>query len=302
LSKDKNMEAQGSLTAIGAASARAAHLLIDAEPKIFRDDFALRFCGFEGESFLRDHLDGMLAELSGMIGAENAQIISCSVRGTVILRSRLSEDAFERARARGIRRFVSLGAGLDSFAWRYPGLADEIEVYEIDHPASQQWKRERLNALGVAQPRNLRFLPVDFESETLLEGLRKGGFPMDKPAFLSWLGVVTYLHRETALDTLRQVAMLAPGSEIALTFMVPEKLLSDMDKQVFAVTAAGAAARGEPLLSFFEPQELMAELREMGFTHIEHLGPEVADKTYFAGRSDGLRAAGMEQTMLARVA
>jgi hypothetical protein len=83
--------------------------------------------------------------------------------------------------------------------------------------------------------------------------------------------------------------------------MVPERLMSEVDKQVFRMTSAGATARGEPLLSFFEPEELMAELREMGFTHIKHLGPEVADKTYFAGRSDGLRAAGMEQTMLARV-
>jgi len=295
------MEAQGSLTAIGAASARAAHLLIDAEPKIFRDDFALRFSGFEGETSLRDHLEGMQAQLTIAIGAENARTLSCTVRSAILLRSRLSEDAFERARRRGVTRLVSLGAGLESFAWRYPELADEVEVFEIDHPASQEWKRQRLDALGVAQPRNLKFLPVDFENETLIEGLRKGGFPMDKPAFLSWLGVVTYLQRETALDTLKQVAMLAPGSEIAFTFMVPERLMSDVDREVFQMTSAGATARGEPLLSFFEPEELMAELRDMGFTHIEHLGPEVADRTYFAGRSDGLRAAGMEQTMLARV-
>jgi methyltransferase (TIGR00027 family) len=109
---------------------------------------------------------------------------------------------------------VILGAGLDSFAWRHPDLAEGVEVYEIDHPASQEWKRRRLRELRIKRPPNLTFNPIDFEKQTLTDGLRETGFPLEKPAFFSWLGVTQYLKRSTALSTLKQVGTLGQGTEI----------------------------------------------------------------------------------------
>jgi methyltransferase (TIGR00027 family) len=295
------MEAQASITAIGVAKMRAAHLLLDEDPTIFRDDFALRFSGSDSEASLRADTSAMLAEVASNVGPEVARRIFQATRATMAMRSRYTEDALSRAIAGGITRYVILGAGLDSFAWRHPHLASAVEVIEIDHPASQQWKRRRLEELGIGQPPNLIFLPIDFEKQTLLDGLRDGGCPLEKPAFFSWLGVTQYLTRETVLGTFKQVGALPTGTEISFTFIVPQTLLAGDDQRFLAMAAGGAAARGEPWVTFFEPVELTSHLRELGFTRIEHFSPGDANIRYFAGRRDGLRAPGLEHVMLAQV-
>jgi methyltransferase (TIGR00027 family) len=292
---------KASFTAIGAAEMRAAHLLLDEDPKILRDDFALRFSGSDSEASLREDTDTMLAEVAAKVGSDVAQQVFQATRAVMIVRSRYTEDALSRAIAGGITRYVILGAGLDSFAWRNPHLAATVEIFEIDHPASQQWKRLRLQDLGIDQPSNLTMLPIDFEKQTLLKGLRDGGCPLEEPAFFSWLGVTQYLTREAVLGTFKQVATLASGTEISFTFVVPQSLLAGDDQRLFAMAAAGAAARGEPWVTFFEPVELTSQLEGFGFTRIEDFSPGEANIRYFAGRRDGLRVPGGEHVMLAQV-
>jgi methyltransferase (TIGR00027 family) len=156
----------------------------------------------------------MRDEAAAKIGPEAAENLFRSIRAIMIGRSRYTEEAFARSMARGVTRYVILGAGLDSFAWRHPDLAEGVEVYEIDHPASQEWKRRRLRELRIKRPPNLTFNPIDFEKQTLTDGLRETGFPLEKPAFFSWLGVTQYLKRSTALSTLKQVGTLGQGTEI----------------------------------------------------------------------------------------
>jgi len=131
-----------------------------------------------------------------------------------------------------------------------------------------------LQELGIDPPPNLNMLPIDFEKQTLLKGLRDGGFPPEKPAFFSWLGVTQYLTREAVLGTFKQVATLASGTEISFTFVLPQSLLAGDDQRLFAMAAAGAAARGEPWVTFFEPAELASQLRELGFTPWVDAGPQ----------------------------
>jgi methyltransferase (TIGR00027 family) len=292
---------KASFTAIGAAKMRAAHLLLDEDPKIFRDEFALRFSGSDSEASLREDTNAMVAEVAAKLGPEAAQRVFQATRAVMIMRSRYAEDALSRAIAGGITRYVILGAGLDSFAWRHPESAAAVEVYEIDHPASQQWKRQRLQELGIDQPSHLTFLPIDFEKQTLLDGLRDGGYPLEKPAFFSWLGVTQYLTREAVLGTLQQLATMASGTEITFTFVVPQSLLEGEDQRFFAMAAAGAAARGEPWVTFFEPDELVTQLEELGFTRVVHFSPDEANIDYFFGRGDGLRAPGGEHVMSAKI-
>jgi O-methyltransferase involved in polyketide biosynthesis len=158
-----------------------------------------------------------------------------------------------------------------------------------------------LQELGIVQPPNLTFLPIDFEKQTLLDGLRDGGYPLEKPAFFSWLGVTQYLTKEAVLGTLKQISTLPSGTGISFTFVVPQTLLAGDDQRFFAMAAAGAAARGEPWVTFFEPAELSEQLQKLGFTGVEHFSPADANIRYFAGRGDGLLVPGGEHVMLAQV-
>jgi len=295
------VKAEASFTAIGAAKMRAGHLLFDGDPKVFRDDFALGFSGSDDEASLREDTNTMLAEVVAKVGPDVAQRLYQSLRAVMVMRSRYTEDALSLTIGRGISRYVILGAGLDSFAFRRRDLTTAVQVFEIDHPASQQWKLERLQELGIDRPSNLTFVPIDFEKQTLTDGIREGGYPLDKPAFFSWLGVTQYLTREVVVSTLKQVAALAPGTEISFTFVVTPSLLAGDDQRIFAMSAAAAATRSEPWISFFEPAELASHLKELGFTSAEHFSPADANVRYFAGRGDGLRAPGHEHVMLARV-
>ncbi len=295
------MEQQASLTAVTAARWRAGHLLLDDDPKIFCDYLALRFSGADSEASFRESLNAAMAEVAAKAGPDAAQKSFRVARSSMLVRSRYTEDALSVAIARGVMRYVILGAGLDSFAWRRRDLATRLEVFEIDHPASQKWKRQRLRELDLDQPPNLTFLPIDFERQTLVDGLREGGYPLDKPAFISWLGVTQYLTTEAVLDTLKQVARLAAGTEISFTFIVPQPLWIGDDYRMFPLATASAAASGEPWISFFEPGELTSRLRELGFTQVTHFSPDDANRLYFAGRSDGLHATSGEHMIRAQV-
>lgn len=294
-------EGRPSSTAVAAAMMRAAHLLWDAEPKILRDELALGLSGVGDEATLRTTLDAMLTELQADFSAAFAQAVFRHFRAMAVLRSRYVEDALAQALSRGVRQYVILGAGFDSFAYRRKDLASVVQVFEVDHPVSQQEKLARLRALRVDLPTNLRFVTVDFEKQTLVDGLQAGGYCMEEPAFFSWLGVTQYLTEAAVYRTLQEVASLASGTEIVFMYVVPAAWLADEDRRLLAVSTASSASHGEPWLSFFEPAQLAARVKDLGFAEVWDLGPTEANARYFAGRSDGLRVASLGHLMKARV-
>jgi methyltransferase (TIGR00027 family) len=206
-------------------------------------------------------------------------------------RSRYAEDQLTEAVEHGVAQYVVLGAGLDTFAYRNPHSAN-LRVFEVDHPATQAWKLERLLAAGIAIPPSLRFVPVDFERQTLAAGLKEGGFDSGSPAFFSWLGVTPYLTRESCMATLRFIAQLPRGSGVAFDFAVDPKLLNLRQRLALYVISRRVAAAGEPFQLFFRPTELAEELRNLGFQRTEILGTEEINARYFKDRADGLRIRG----------
>jgi methyltransferase (TIGR00027 family) len=198
-----------------------------------------------------------------------------------------------------VRQYVVLGAGLDTFAYRNP--YPELRVFEVDHPATQEWKRERLETEGITVPESVTYAPVNFERQTVDEGLRLAGFQADAAAFFSWLGVTPYLKPETVLATFRRIIGMSSENGVAFDYAVPRSSLGLVSRMAFDVLARRVAAAGEPFRGFFEPAELAGELRGMGFRHVEDLGGEQINKRYFAGRTDGLRVrGGMGRLMSAR--
>lgn len=282
-------ERRPSSTALMAAMARAAHLILDAEPKILRDDLALGFSGAENEAALLAALEARLTEFARRTHPDLAPAVFKFYRAFVPMRNRYTEDELSKAIQRGVSQYVILGAGLDSFAYRNRDQTGVLRVFEVDHPATQQWKRARLRELNVALPSNLTFVPLDFEQQRLREALRAGGYRPEVPTFFSWLGVTQYLTEEAIFATLQEVASSASGSELVFEYSLRESLLDEENRQMLAVFKAATAARGEPWLSLFEPASLAVRLKELGFAQVSDFGPEEANARYFAGRTDGLR-------------
>ena len=277
------MEAnQPSRTAEGAAALRAVHQILD-QPPVFEDPLAIRILGAD---------DGPLdAVLDRYDTAEMRPL-----RASIAVRSRYAEDALAAAVARGVRQYVLLGAGLDTFAYRNPHAGERLHVFEVDHPATQAWKRARLQRVGIPIPDLLTFVPIDFERETLPAALGRSGFDAGAPAFFSWLGVTVYLTREAVLDTLRFVATLAPGSEIAFTYVARPS-----SGHTRSALGARAQALGEPWQTFFDPSALERDLRGLGFREVEDVAPSEANLRYLDDRADQLRVGTFGHLMRAQV-
>jgi methyltransferase (TIGR00027 family) len=253
---------QPSYTARGAAAYRALHQTLE-DGAIFRDPFAA--------SMLDDETLARLDE----IAADPAQR---PMRLFIAARSRFSEDTLAACVARGVRQVVVLGAGLDTFSLRNPHAG--VRVFEVDYPATQGWKRERLKQAGLTVPATLTFAPVDFERQSLAEGLAAVGFQADRPAFFQWLGVVPYLTREAVAATLEFIAGV-PDSEVVFDYAEPLENYPEGRREHVMAVAARAAALGEPWLSLFDPADLSELLRDKGFATIEDLGlAEIADRFY----------------------
>jgi methyltransferase (TIGR00027 family) len=244
---------QPSQTARGAAAYRAIHQTHEGAA-IFGDPFAERILDEETRATL-----GELAANPALRG----------IRLFIVSRSRFSEEALGACVARGARQVVVLGAGLDTFSLRNPFA--EVRVFEIDFPATQAWKRERLSEAGIALPKSLTFAPVDFERESLADGLVRAGFRRDQPAFFQWLGVVPYLSREAISSTLDFIASI-PASAVVFDYTEPFENHPPERRANLMATADRAAARGEPWLSFFKPDEVFGLLRDKGFSDVEDLG------------------------------
>jgi methyltransferase (TIGR00027 family) len=294
-------EGRPSATAMMAAIQRAEHLLWDDDPKIFQDPLALDLSGIASASALQARFEAFQAERSHQTMPEVSERSYKCARAGIVVRQRYAEDALDEAVARGVRQYVILGAGLDSFAYRRRDLAALVRVFEVDHPATQQWKRARLRDLHVTLPSHVTFIPLDFEQHHLADGLHAGGHQPDLPTFFSWLGVTHYLTEEAVFTTLRYVASLAAGSEIVFSYFMPEELCHDEDRPMLTLWKARRSAQGESVLSLFEPSDLAARLRALGFTQVWDIGPEEADARYCAGRTDGLRVYPHMHLMKARI-
>jgi methyltransferase (TIGR00027 family) len=251
---------QPSLTARRAAAHRALHQDLEGG-RIFADPFAGRMLGVSPAAVFGDAADPPRRR---------------AMRLLIAARSRIAEDALAAAVARGVRQYVILGAGLDTFACRNPHAG--LTVFEVDHPATQAWKRGRLAEAALSAA--VTFAPVDFERETLAQGLARAGFDAASPAFFSWLGVVPYLTREAVLATLGDIAG-RPGAEVVFDHGEPVSSYPPEQQAAAAARGDGAAALGEPWITFFTPGEIAAELTSLGFTEIEDFGPGVLAERYF---------------------
>jgi methyltransferase (TIGR00027 family) len=212
------------------------------------------------------------------------------MRSAFVLRSRFAEDELEAAAARGVAQFVILGAGLDTFAFRQPAFAAGVRIFEVDHPATQTWKRRRIAACGLAEPANLIWVPIDFEHGRLAVDLDAAGFRSTKPAFISWLGVTQYLTRPAIDAVLQFGASLPRSSTLVLTFMVPDDELAGDELDAVQQVAQRASAQGEPWRTRFRPEQMQDALISAGYARVFLLSPEEADARYFSDRQDGLRA------------
>ena len=221
-------------------------------------------------------------------------------RASIIARARFIEYLVAELARRGVGQYVILGAGLDTFAQRRPEIASLLHIFEIDQPRMTEWKRQRLVETGYGIPNWLHLVPMDFEAgEVWIEKLAASGFDRTKPAIIASTGVSMYLTREANAATLRQIASLAPGSTLAMSFMCPMELADPEDRQARGWAEAGARAAGTPFISFFSPAEIVAFARECGFKAAEHVSAAMLNERYFAGRSDGLKTANSEELVVA---
>jgi len=267
-------EGRPSRTAQRVAVRRAAHQLID-HPLIFQDPFALRIIGPDAAAATE-------AKAEGPVGA--------SFRAFMAVRSRYSEDGLAAAVARGVRQYVVLGAGLDTFAWRNPW--PNVHVFEVDFPATQHGKKQRLNHVGMEQPPTLTFAPVDFERQTLAEGLQNAGFDASQPAYFSWLGVTMFLTREAFESTTAFIGSLPPGGGVTFDYAVERSELGFFEKIALDRLSAKVASVGEPFQLFFKREELAATMHRLGFGQFEDVGTDELNALYLRDREDGLRLRG----------
>jgi methyltransferase (TIGR00027 family) len=272
-----------SRTAQRVAIRRAAHQLLD-DPKVFEDPLAIAIAGGESEP-----------------PADAQKPYSRALRAFIAVRSRYAEDRLARAVERGVRQYVLLGAGLDTFAYRNPWRSAGLDVIEVDHPATQEWKRARLNEAGIKIPEEMTFAAVNFETHALDARLQEVGFRRTSTAFFSWLGVTPYLSRPAFDATVEFVASLPSGSGVVFDYARERSLLSPLQQLALDALAERVARAGEPFQLFFDPAVLRRDLERLGFRNIEDLDGDEINARYFAGRADGLAVSGGGHLLYARV-
>lgn len=264
---------------------RAAHQQLD-RPLLLADPLALRIID-----------PGDARRLQEQPGRHRG-LVSRLTRSMVVVRSRIAEDEIAAAAARGVTQYVVLGAGFDTFAYRHtlPGLT----VFEVDHPATQRVKRERLLAAGIAMPRSCIMVSIDFDTESLGERLAAGGFDPARPAVFAWLGVVMYLDTPDVFSTLRYIASVQVPTTVVFDYAIPPASLSWTTQIFYRRALARLSASGEPWRTFFLPAPLREELLALGFTDVEDLGRDDIDARYLANRDDGLRGGAVGRIAIVR--
>ncbi len=250
--------------------------MVDREPWIFEDELARVLLGDLAPALIAAHRDvGNVTALA-------------SIRVAMTTRRRYTEERLAEAPARGVGQYVLLGAGLDSFAYRSP-LAREVRVFEVDHPASQAWNRQRLAATGTVELGEVRFVAVDFSVDSLSDRLMEMGFDRTQPAFVAWLGVTQYLTAEAIGATLDAIGDLCVGSELAIEYLVPTQMRDAAGQALADFFIPRATALGEPWLTFLTPTEISGLLAARGMTVLDDVGRSNQIDAALWERSDGLR-------------
>jgi methyltransferase (TIGR00027 family) len=276
-------EAAPENTAVRVALWRALHLELDAPPHVLDDRVGLT----------------LVAPDEGWRSRPDMSPFTRPFRASIVARARFIEDLVAEQAARGVDQYVILGAGLDTFAQRRPELGSRLMVFEIDQPGPQAWKRQRLVELGLGVPAFLRLVPVDFEAgDAWWERLAASGFEPGRPAIVASTGVSMYLTMNAITATLRQIAMLAPGSTLAMSFMLPIEMADPEVRPGIERAVAGARANGTPFISFFTPEQILTLAREAGFKEVAHVSAAALAQRYFAGRTDGLRPPSNSEELL----
>jgi methyltransferase (TIGR00027 family) len=302
-------EGKASKTALMTSFFRAYHYA-HASPRIVEDSLAGALLSTrEREAIEGGLLEGLARRDPEFVrsGADRATLIGFVMRdlpaiSIILARARYAEDTLTEAMRNGVAQYVVLGAGLDTFALRRPDLSERLQVFEIDYPATQAFKRQRLQEAGIAVPPNLHFVPADLEREGIGESLSRMPYDRAKPAFFSWLGVTMYLTGDAILKTFRSVRdSAAAGSELVFDYLdrsvfEPENRTPSRDRLFEYVRL-----RGEPLVSGFDPSMLGAELAPLGFRLLEDLGPKDQEERFFRNRTDGLRPTGLSHIARAAV-
>jgi methyltransferase (TIGR00027 family) len=269
------IEAQASKTALRVALRRAAHQLHDARPLVFEDPLAVRILGPE-----------YALELARTPDAERRPF-SAALRAFMVARARLAEDALAvGVRDHDVRQYLVLGAGLDTFAYR--NTFADLRVFEVDHPATQAWKREMLASAGIEVPSAMRFVAVDFERQSLRDELERAGFDFSVRTMTAWLGVVPYLTREAFRATVGLLGSFARGSEVVFDYSLPREALGEREKLMLDSMADRVRLAGEPFKLFLMPEELSGELAAVGLRVVEDLDGTAMTRRLFEGRTDGL--------------
>jgi len=273
MTEDSN--AKPDSTAVRVALWRALHVEVDPPPHVFDDSIALKIAGPDDGWRNRPDMDPKFTS---------------SFRASIVARARFVEDLLLERVGRGVRQYVILGAGLDSVAQRRPEIASTLQLFEIDQPSAQAWKRQRLIDLGFGIPGWLRFVPVDFEAnDDWWQRLAAAGFDAKQPTLVASTGVSMYLTKDAIAATLRQIATLPSGSTFVMSFLLPLELAEPAARPGLELAVKGARASGTPFISFFTPDEMLALARDAGFRAVEHVSAAALGERYFAGRADGLR-------------
>src|SRR5438067_6943749 len=271
-------------TAVRVALWRAMHVQVDPPPHVLEDEIGLRLVAPDDGWRRRPDMDPQATSL---------------FRASSVARSRFIEDLVVEQAGRGVGQYVILGAGLDSFAQRRPEIASRLKVFEVDQPGPQAWKRQRLIELGFGIPQWLQFVPVDFEAgDSWWERLAASGFDARRPAVVASTGVSMYLTKDAIAATLRQIAALAPGSTLAMSFLLPLELADPELRPGIERAEAGARANGTPFISCFTPTEMLTLARDAGFRDVQHVSAATLAQRYFAGRTDGLRPPNNSEELL----
>jgi methyltransferase (TIGR00027 family) len=260
------------------------HVQVDAPPHVLEDEIGLQLVAPEDGWLHRPDMDPHFTS---------------PFRASIVARARFIDDLVTEQAGRGVGQYVILGAGLDTFAQRRPEIASRLLVFEVDQPGPQAWKRQRLTDLGFGVPKWLRLVPVDFEAgDAWWQRLAAAGFDTAQPAVVASTGVSMYLTKNAIAAAPRQVATLAPGSTLAMTFLLPIELADPEVRPGLLLAEKGARASGTPFISFFTPAEILTLAREAGFREVQHVSAATLAQRYFAGRTDGLRPPNNSEELL----
>jgi methyltransferase (TIGR00027 family) len=267
---------------------RALHVQVDPPPHVLEDEIGLQLAA--PEAGWRDRPD---------MHPEGTR----QFRASIVARARFIEDLVIDQADHGVGQYVILGAGLDTFAQRRPDIASRLRVFEVDQPSPQAWKRQRLVDLGFGVPEWLRLVPLDFEAgDAWWERLAAAGFDAGQPAVVASTGVSMYLTRDAVEATLRQIAGLASGSTLAMSFLLPLELADPEVRPGLELAEKGARASGTPFISFFTPTEMLSLARAAGFREVQHVPAATLAQRYFADRPDGLRPPNNAEELLVATA